>query len=69
MFYVYWYYITPGYLLFRVSYQMLMTIASFEIAREIHRDAYGLIFGINTWQGRQWHLLPLLEINDPQPHI
>ncbi len=26
-----------------------MTVASFEIAKEIKRDAYGLIFGINTW--------------------
>ncbi len=38
-----------GYLFFRMSYQLLMTVASFEIAKRIERDAFGLVFGINTW--------------------
>ena len=32
-----------------MGYQGLMTIASFEIVKELPDDSYGLIFGINTF--------------------
>ena len=32
-----------GYLLYRTSYQILMTIASFEIVKQLPRDSYGLV--------------------------
>jgi len=38
-----------GYLLYRPLFQMLITIASFEIARQINSDSCGLVFGINTF--------------------
>ena len=38
---------------YRMSYQVVMTVASFEIARCIRKDAYALIFGINFWSERQ----------------
>ena len=40
-----------GYILFRMSYNMMMTAASFEIARNLNENSYGLVFGINTWVG------------------
>ena len=33
-----------GYLAFRISYQVLMTIASFEIVKQLPKDSFGLIF-------------------------
>jgi len=38
-----------GYVLFRSLYQMMITVASFEIASNISQDSYGLVFGINTF--------------------
>jgi len=38
-----------GYLLYRPLFQMLITIASFEIARQIKADCCGLVFGVNTF--------------------
>ena len=38
-----------GYCLVRVSYQVLMTVASFEIVKYLPEDAFALIFGINTF--------------------
>eukprot|EP00095_Tigriopus_kingsejongensis_P007313 maker-scaffold431_size173393-snap-gene-0.28 protein:Tk07313 transcript:maker-scaffold431_size173393-snap-gene-0.28-mRNA-1 annotation:"hypothetical protein DAPPUDRAFT_59074" len=38
-----------GYFLFRACYQMLITVASYEIASRIKDDSYGLIFGFNTF--------------------
>ena len=40
-----------GYILFRMSYNMMMTAASFEIAKNINENSYGLVFGINTLAG------------------
>ena len=40
-----------GYILFRMSYNMMMTAASFEIAKNLKENSYGLVFGINTWLG------------------
>ena len=37
--------------MFRSTYNILMTIASFEIAGRISRTAYALIFGFNMWLG------------------
>ena len=38
-----------GYVLFCMSYQTMMTVASFEIAKNLKENSYGLIFGINSW--------------------
>jgi len=38
-----------GYLVFRALYQMMITVASFEIARNITQNSYGLVFGFNTF--------------------
>jgi len=38
-----------GYLVFRSLYQMMITVASFEIARNITQNSYGLVFGFNTF--------------------
>lgn len=38
-----------GYLLYRPLFQMLITIASFEIARQIKTDCCGVVFGVNTF--------------------
>ena len=34
---------------FRALYQFLITVASYEISRNLHDDTYGLVFGINTF--------------------
>ncbi|KAK3870342.1 hypothetical protein Pcinc_024420 [Petrolisthes cinctipes] len=36
-----------NYILFRVSYQVLITIASYQVAKGLRADSYGLVFGIN----------------------
>jgi len=38
-----------GYLVFRSLYQMMITVASFEIASNITQNSYGLVFGFNTF--------------------
>ena len=38
-----------GYPIFRISYQVVMTIASFEIVKFLPEDAFALVFGINTF--------------------
>lgn len=38
-----------GYYFVRMSYQALMTVAYFEIVKELPKDSYGLIFGFNTF--------------------
>ncbi|XP_076039803.1 thiamine transporter 1-like [Oratosquilla oratoria] len=38
-----------NYIIFRVSYQVLITIASYQVARELRADSYGLVFGINMF--------------------
>lgn len=38
-----------GYLLYRPLFQMLITVASFEIARQIKSECCGLVFGVNTF--------------------
>lgn len=37
------------YIVFRASYQMVVTVASFQVAKDIQPDTYGLIFGCNTF--------------------
>ena len=32
-----------------MSYQVLMTIASFEIVQDLPKDAFALVFGLNTF--------------------
>jgi thiamine transporter 2/3 len=32
-----------------MSYQTLMTVASFEIVKDLPSDAYGLVFGLNVF--------------------
>ena len=38
-----------GYIVFRALYQMMITVASFEIAANISQSSYGLVFGFNTF--------------------
>ncbi len=38
-----------GYILFRMSYNMMMTVASYEIARNLRENSYGLVFGFNQF--------------------
>jgi len=38
-----------GYLVFRSLFQMMITVASFEIASNITQNSYGLVFGFNTF--------------------
>ena len=38
-----------GYIVFRSLYQMMITVASFEVARRISETSYGLVFGFNTF--------------------
>merc|ERR1719186_159106 len=38
-----------GYLEFRSLYQMMITVASFEIASNITQNSYGIVFGFNTF--------------------
>jgi len=38
-----------GYLLFRALFQMMITVASFEVASHISQDCYGVVFGFNTF--------------------
>ena len=40
-----------GYYLVRMSYQLLATIATVETVKHIPEDAYGLIYGLNTFIG------------------
>ena len=40
-----------GYILFRMSYNIVMTIASFELAKSIPDTSYGLVFGFNMFVG------------------
>ena len=38
-----------GYLAFRMLYQVMMTVASFEIVKSLTRDCYAIVFGANTF--------------------
>ncbi|XP_042216080.1 thiamine transporter 1-like isoform X2 [Homarus americanus] len=38
-----------NYILFRISYQVLITIASYQVAKQLTADSYGLVFGINMF--------------------
>ena len=38
-----------GYVVFRALYQMMITVASFEVASRISETSYGLVFGFNTF--------------------
>lgn len=37
------------YVIFRVSYQMMITVVSYQVAKNLSKDTYGLIFGMNTF--------------------
>ena len=63
-----------GYLIFRISYQILMTIASFEIVKLVPKDALGLIFGFNSFLGLGFQTLLSFIVNtqlglDPKPQF
>ncbi|CAB4056795.1 SLC19A2_3 [Lepeophtheirus salmonis] len=54
-----------GYCAFRSLYQMMITIASFEVARNINKDSYGLVFGINTFFALLWQtILTIIVVDD-----
>ncbi|KYN04758.1 PREDICTED: thiamine transporter 2-like [Cyphomyrmex costatus] len=38
-----------GYVIFGVIYHTMVTVASFEVAKYISEDSYGLVFGMNTF--------------------
>ncbi|XP_011700298.1 PREDICTED: thiamine transporter 2-like isoform X2 [Wasmannia auropunctata] len=38
-----------GYIICGVIYHTMVTVASFEVAKDITEDSYGLVFGINTF--------------------
>ena len=63
-----------GYLLYRSIYQILMTIASFEIVKQLPRDSYGLVFGFNIFIALGCQTLLTFIINsqlsiDPKPQF
>ncbi|CAL4249574.1 unnamed protein product [Meganyctiphanes norvegica] len=63
-----------GYLIFRVSYQVLITIASYQVARELRAESYGLVFGINMFFGLLIQSILTIVIIDalevePQPQF
>ncbi|XP_059098450.1 thiamine transporter 1-like isoform X1 [Tigriopus californicus] len=53
-----------GYILIRMSYQLLMTVASFELASHIPNDSSGLVFGLNTWVALGLQSLLTLAVAD-----
>ena len=61
MIYVYHTYL--GYYFIRMSYQALLTIAYFEIVKELPEDSYGLIFGFNTFVGLGCQTILTLVVN------
>jgi len=63
-----------GYYFIRMSYQALLTIAYFEIVKELPEDSYGLIFGFNTFIGLGCQTILTLIVNtilgiDAQPQF
>lgn len=52
-----------GYLAFRISYQVLMTIASFEIVKQLPKDSFGLIFGFNSFLALGCQTILSLTVN------
>ena len=53
-----------GYILFRMSYQTMMTVASFEIAKNLKENSYGLIFGINSWFALGFEVILTITVAD-----
>ena len=54
-----------GYLVYRALYQFLITVASYEIARHINDESYGLVFGINTFLALAFQtVLTLVVVDD-----
>ena len=63
-----------GYLVFRMSYQVLMTIASYEIVKQLPEQSYGLIFGFNTFIALSCQTFLTIVVNsilgiDPKPQF
>ena len=63
-----------GYLAFRISYQVLMTIASFEIVKQLPKDSFGLIFGFNSFLALGCQTILSLLVNtllglEPKPQF
>lgn len=42
-------FVYAGYIIFGVIYHTMVTVASFEVAKHISEDSYGLIFGVNMF--------------------
>ena len=53
-----------GYSIYRISYQTLMTVASFEIVKDLPEDSYALIFGINMFVALGLQTLLTVIVND-----
>ncbi|XP_026826955.1 thiamine transporter 2 [Ooceraea biroi] len=53
-----------GYIIFGVIYHTMVTVASFEVAKYISEDSYGLIFGVNMFFAlASQSLLMLIVVN------
>ena len=55
-----------------MSYQLLVTIATVEIVKHIPPDAYGLIYGLNTFVGLGLQCILTLVVNNIlnlSPHL
>ena len=53
-----------GYVVFRALYQMLITVASYEVAQSIRDTSYGLVFGANTFAALAFQTLLTLAVAD-----
>jgi len=53
-----------GYLVFRALYQMMITVASFEIASHITQESYGLVFGFNTFMALAFQTILTYTVAD-----
>ena len=63
-----------GYLIFRTNYQILMTIASFEIVKHLPKNSMGLVFGFNTFTALGCQTILTFIVNnqmgiDPKPQF
>jgi thiamine transporter 2/3 len=53
-----------GYVTFRALYQTMITVASFEVARNLPSDSYGLVFGFNTFMALAFQSVLTLVVAD-----
>ena len=49
---------------YQFTIQMMITVASFEIASNISQDSYGLVFGINTFLALALQVICTLSLSN-----